>query len=172
MLKVATLHQSNTRPYHDPGGKSKPAVCLVTKQNLQWPIFIPTPIPPPLDWMGIESVKWLAQSQDTQPHADISFLSKSRGRLSMRPFLTQRPVQSKKKTSYPMSLCVLNTNKLFGMRVCSGPVVNHCPTGYQQPPPSKTQFNYGRCSKNRVTGNIYNSNSNYVWIPFHRKSLP
>lgn len=101
------------------------------------------------------------------------------------PFLTQsnvfnetlskpRQVQlqkSLKKMISQEAMC-LEYKQAVGMRERSGPVVNHFPTGYQQPPPSRTQFNYGWCSKNRVTGNIYNSNSNCVCIPFHRKSLP
>lgn len=98
--------------------------CLATKQNLEWPTFIPTPIPPPLafththlyitqlihwDWMGFGSVKWIVQSQDTHPCADVGFLSECKERLLVVKSHTQRTFQLKniqKKRLYPTRTCV------------------------------------------------------------------
>ena len=135
MRKVATQFQLNARLFHHSRGVGGGGVrvsllfCLATKQNLEWPTFISTPIPPPFaslhtrtpqrihwDWMRIQSARWIPQSQHAWPHPYSSFLSKCRGRLSVRPFLTRRPVQWKEekkkwkekweKKSYPMRLCV------------------------------------------------------------------
>lgn len=187
----ASVKRKTLPPFRGGGVRVSLVFCLATKQNLKWPTFIPTPIPPPL----------ASSSSHTHSTANTRGLNEDWKCEVERPITRhetpcwyQLPFQVQKEAfsetiPNPEAIQVfekyLRKKKVkthhvpwgYEFRIqtsCSGwecAVVNHCPTGYQQPPPSQTQFNYGQCGKNRVRGNLYKSNSNCVWNPFCRKSL-